>query len=144
MEDINVFNYSKLKLMNEKPSKIVSWLTILAIIFILFTIFSIFLKINLYSQHLGYIEINDNYNLKIIIEDKDFPVRNNYKLYIDNKNYDYKIININKQVGYYELLVNCNIDENLLINNNLVTIKFQRGQTTIIKELIKKLKKGLI
>ena len=144
MEDINVFNYSKLKLMNEKPSKIVSWLTILAIIFILFTIFSIFLKINLYSQHLGYIEINDNYNLKIIIEDKDFPVKNNYKLYIDNKNYDYKIININKQVGYYELLVNCNIDENLLINNNLVTIKFQRGQTTIIKELIKKLKKGLI
>ena len=67
-----------------------------------------------------------------------------YKLFIDNKNYKYKVVNIVKQVGYYELLINCNLDSYLLINNNIVTVRFQKEKTTIFKELEKKITKGLI
>ena len=144
MDNINVFNYSKLKLMNEGPSKLVSWLTIIISLLILFLIFSIFFKYNIYSSHVGYIEISGNYNLKVIVDDKAFPIKNNYKLFIDNKNYKYKVVNIVKQVGYYELLINCNLDSYLLINNNIVTVRFQKEKTTIFKELEKKITKGLI
>ena len=144
MEDINVFNYSKLKLMNDNPSKIISWITILIVVFILFLIFGIFLKFHTYSNYIGYIDISDNYNLKIIVDEKSFPIKNNYKLYIDNKKYDYKIVLIEKQVGYYEVLINCKIDDALLINNNILTITFQKEKTSLIKEIIKKFKKGLI
>lgn len=144
MENINVFVYSKLKLINDRPTKVVSWITILIITFILFLIISIFLKFHIFSRHIGYIELNNNYNLKIIVDDKSFPIKSNYKLYIDNKKYEYKILSVEKQIGYYEILVSCNLDDDLLINNNIVTITFQKEETTLIKEIIKKLKKGLI
>lgn len=142
MENINVFNYSKLKLMNEKPSKIISWITILSIIIVLFIIFSVFFKYHLYSSHVGYID--NNYNLIIIVNNNSFPIKKNYKLYIDNKKYKYKIKNINKQKGYYEILIECKLDDDLLIKNNIITITLKKEQTTLMKELIKKLKKGLI
>ena len=80
MENINVFVYSKLKLINDRPTKVVSWITILIITFILFLIISIFLKFHIFSRHIGYIELNNNYNLKIIVDDKSFPIKSNYKL----------------------------------------------------------------
>lgn len=141
MDDINVFNYSKLKLTDENPSKIISWITILSIMFILFIVFSIFFQYNIYSTYIGYIE---NDNIRIIINDNSFPIKNNYKLFIDNKKYNYKILNLEKNNGYYELLVKCNIDKTLLINNNIVTVNFQKEKTTLMKEIIKKLKKGLV
>lgn len=141
MEDINVFNYSKIKLMNERPSKIVSWNTILFIILILFIIISIFLKYHIYSDYVGYI---DNNNIRIIIDNKSFPVKNNYKLYIDNKKYQYEIINIEKKNEYYELLIKCNLNKSLLINNNVIKVTFQKETTTFMKEIIKKLKRGMV
>ena len=144
MENINVFAYSKLKLMNEKPSKIITWINILLLSLILFIILSIFLKYNIYSTHIGYIEITDNYNLKVIVDNTSLPIKKNYKLYIDNKQYNYKIIKIDKLSGYSEILISAKLDNKVLINNNIVTVRFKKNKTTIMNELIKKIKKGMV
>ena len=144
MENIDVFAFSKLKLMNDKPSRIVSWITILVVFVIFFVVLGIFLNFNIYSSYIGYVEINNDYNLRIIINDKSFPINKNYKLYIDNKRYSYKITKIEKSNGYYELLVNCKLDENLLINNNILTVRFKKYSTTLMKEMLKRIKKGMV
>lgn len=143
MENLNAFNYSKMKLINEKPSKIISWITILCILSLVFILISILFKINKYTNTIGYVEIKEDYNLKIIIDKSLFPIKKNYKLYIEDNKYDYKIIKINKLDTYYELLVDCKLEKELLINNNILKIRFKTGKTTLIKELIKKIKKGM-
>ncbi len=143
MEDINVFVYSKLKLLNEKPSRIISWITILSILSIILLIVSIIFKYHIYSNYIGYVDIEKNHNIKIIIDDKIFPIKKNYKLYLDNKKYKYKIVSINKQKGYYELYIYCDLDKEMLINNNIITVRFEKESTTLLKELIKKLRKGM-
>ena len=143
MENLNAFNYSKMKLINEKPSKIISWITILCILSLVFILISILFKINKYTNTIEYVEIKEDYNLKIIIDKSLFPIKKNYKLYIEDNKYDYKIIKINKLDTYYELLVDCKLEKELLINNNILKIRFKTGKTTLIKELIKKIKKGM-
>ena len=143
MENLNAFNFSKMKLLNEKPSKIISWITILCILSLVFILISILFKINKYYITYGYVEIKDNYNLKIIIDKSSFPIKKNYKLYIEDNKYDYKIININEMDLYYEILVYCNLDNELLINNNILKIKFEIGTTTLMKEFKEKIKKGM-
>lgn len=142
MEDINAFEYSKLKIMNERPSKIVSWITILIILFVILLIISLLFKFNIYQNNIGYID--NNYNLRIIINDSSFPISKKYKLYIDNKRYKYKIIKIEKKDRYYELLIKCKLNKELLISNNIITVRFKKGETTLMKELIKKIKKGMV
>ena len=143
MEEIDVFAYSKLKIMNEKPSKIISWITILATLFFTLLIISIFFKYHLYSNYIGYVQIDNKYNIKVIIDDELPTLNKDYKLYINNHKYKYKIVEINKQVGYYEMYIKCDLDKSILINNNIITVRFKKEQTTLIRELIKKFKKGM-
>ena len=144
MENIDAFEYSKLKLINENPSKVISWITILIVTLVLFLIFSIFLKYNIYKNYIGYIDINDNYNLKIYVDQSSFPLNKKDKLYINNKKYKYKIIKINLLDNYYEILIDCKLDKNLLINNNIINLRFKKGSTTLITEIINKLKEELM
>ncbi len=142
MENISAFEYSKLKLMNEEPSKVISWITILLILLCLFILFSIFFKYNLYEQYPGIIELNDHYNVKLYVDKKIFPLKKNYKMYLDDKKIKYSVYKINDTGTYYELFLDCQLDDNLLINNNLVTIKIKKRQTTLLKEIIRKIRKG--
>ena len=80
MENLNAFNYSKMKLINEKPSKIISWITILCILSLVFILISILFKINKYTNTIGYVEIKEDYNLKIIIDKSLFPIKKNYRI----------------------------------------------------------------
>lgn len=141
MEDINVFVFSKLKLMNEKPSKVISWITILCFLVIIFLIINIFFKYNVYSNYIGYIKDN---NIRIIMDDNSFPIKKDYKLYIGKKKYDYKVLNIEKKEEYYELLINCKLDKKLLIDNNILMVRFKIKKTTLFRIIVDKIKKGLI
>ena len=75
MEDLNTFNYTKMKLLTDKPSKVISWITILCILSLVFILISILFKINKYLNTIGYVEINEDYNLKIIIEKSSLPIK---------------------------------------------------------------------
>lgn len=144
MESINAFEYSKLKLLNENPPKVISWITILILFVILGLFFSVFFQFYIFSTYTGYIDTNDDYNIRVVVDKDIFPIKDNYELYIDNKKYDYEIINIDYYNGYYEVFIDCNLDDEILVNNNIVTVRFQKYKTTLIKEFIKKIRKGLM
>lgn len=141
MEDINVFVFSKLKLMNEKPAKVKLWIIIICNVFIIFLIISIFIKFKIYEKFIGYVEDN---NIRIVLNNDSFPINKTNKLYIDNKQYKYKIIKIQNLNGYYELLIDCKIDKNINIKNNIITVRFKKEDKTLWKIMIEKLKKGLV
>ena len=144
MESINAFEYSKLKLLNENPPKVISWITILILFVILGLFFSVFFQFYIFSTYTGYIDTNDDYNIRVVVDKDIFPIKDNYELYIDNKKYDYEIINIDYYNGYYEVFIDCNLDDEILVNNNIVTVRFKKYKTTLIKEFIKKIRKGLM
>lgn len=144
MENINTFKYSKMRMMNEQPSKIISWLTILIILLFIFILISFFYHFDVYSTVIGYVDINDEYNLRIIIDKKMFPIKKDYELYINNKKYSYKIVDIKEEQQYYQILINCDLESELLINNNIITINLKKGKTTLINELKNQIKKGMV
>lgn len=142
MESYSAFEYSKLKLLSERPSHVISWITILMILLVLFLLFSIFFKYNVYEHYVGVIELENDYNLKVYVDKKIFPLKKDYKLYLDNKKIKYKIVKVNDAGMYQELLLDCKLDDNIMMNNNIVNVKFKKYQTTFLKEIIKKLRKG--
>lgn len=141
MEDINVFVFSKLKLMNERPSKVKSWIIIIGILFVMFLIASMFIRIKIYSKNVGYVDDNI---IRIVLNKDSFPINKNNKLYIGNKQYKYKVLKIESSNGYYELLIDCKIDKKLHIKNNIITVRFKKGEKTLWKIIVEKLKKGLV
>ena len=63
-------------------------------------------------------------------------------MYLNNKKIKYSIYQVNDNGAYYELFLNCQLNDNLLINNNLVTIRIRKRQTTFLKEILRKIRKG--
>jgi len=141
MDKIDVFKNSKMKIMYSSPSRIISWITIVLVIIVSFFIISISYRYNTYIEVISYVNINEKYNIRGIIEKKDMPIKKNYKLYIEGKRYEYEIVDIKEYDNYYELFIKCKVDKNLLINNNLVTLNFIKNKTTLMNEIIKKLRK---
>lgn len=141
MDKIDVFKNSKMKIMYSSPSRIISWITIVLIIIVSFFIISISYRYNTYIEVISYVNINEKYNIRGIIEKKDMPIKKNYKLYIEGKRYEYEIVDIKEYDNYYELFIKCKVDKNLLINNNLVTLNFIKNKTTLMNEIIKKIRK---
>ena len=142
MKEINVFAYSRMKLMNDKPSKVVSWITILSILLILTLVISIFYKYNIYDNYVGYVNLGSDYRLRVIV-DNNYQVKKSYLLYVDNRKYEYKIVDIIHEENYKSILIDCNLKSYLLVQNNVVPVRFLKRRTTLMKEFIKRMKKGL-
>ena len=121
MCDIDVFNNSATVLNNKVPNKIISWITVLIVLLILFILFS-FISFNIYKTSLGYVEGGyvKIYNYDSTIDLKD-------KLYIKDKKYDYRIININNE----EVVLDIELDKSLNIEGNILVINFLRYRTNI-------------
>lgn len=138
MDKLDIYNDSAIILDKKTPKKIISWITILIILILLFIIFS-FLPFNIYKPLVGYVDIVDNNSYLILnINNSDFPVNNNNKLYIKNKKYNYEIVKIEED----KLILRINLDDNLKIQNNMVTVNILKNRTTIFKIIKNKIKKG--
>ena len=134
----DIYNNSAIILNKKQPKKIISWITILIIILILFIIFS-FVPFNIYKPYIGQVYCNEsNSFLDINLEYSDFPVIKNKKLYIKRKEYDYEIIDIYEN----NVRLKINLDEELNINNNLVTLNILEDRTTLFDIIKNKIKKG--
>ena len=122
------------------PNSIVSWITIL-IIFIVVSLILINTPFNTYKSFNGYIfEDNNNFYIKVLVDKSDFPINNKNTLYIKDKKYKYKVINIDKD----EYILDLKLDNNIKIDNNIVIVNIKKEKTTVFKILKNKLKKGLI
>ena len=110
-------------------------LIILTFIFL----FLSFLPFNLYKTKIGYVDIVDNNSYIVLpIDESDFPVHKNKKLFIKNKKYNYKIMKLESD----KLILKINLDNNLKIQNNIVKLNILKDRTTLFKIIKNKIKKG--
>lgn len=138
MDNLDIYNDSAIILDRKTPKKIISWITILIILITLFFFFS-FLPFNIYKPLVGYVDIVDNSSYLILdVNYSDFPINKNNELYIKNKKYNYKIVIIEDN----KLILKINLDNNLKIQNNIVTANILKERTTLFKIIKNKIKKG--
>lgn len=138
MDNLDIYNNSAIILEKKTPKSIISWITILIILILLFIIFS-FIPFNIYKSLVGYVDIVDsNSYLVLNFNYSDFPISINNKLYIKNKQYNYKIVSIEKD----KLILSLNLDNNFKIQNNIITINILKNRTTLFKIIKNKIKKG--
>ena len=137
-DKLDIYNDSAIILEKKTPKKIISWITILIILLSLFVVFSI-IPFNIYKPIIGKVNITNNKTYIILnTNDSDFPFYKNNKLYIKNKEYNYKIVSIEDNL----VLIDINLENNLKIQNNIITVNILKDRTTIFKILKNKIKKG--
>ena len=137
-DKLDIYNDSAIILDKKIPKKIISWITILIILTILFVVFS-FIPFNIYKPLFGYVDITNNSSYLILDFDKsDFPFNKNNELYIKSKKYDYKVVRIEEN----KLILNVNLDNNLKVQNNIVTANVLKNRTTLFNIIKNKIKKG--
>ena len=138
MDKLDIYNDSAIILDKNIPKKIISWITILIILMILFVVFS-FVPFNIYKTFVGYIYIEDNNSYVVLsINESDFPINKNNKLYIQNKKYDYEVVMIQED----KLVLNINLDDNLKIQDNQVILNILKNRTTLFEIIKNKIKRG--
>lgn len=134
------------------PKQIISWITILII-----STFSI-VVVGLYYEYPKYlklrgevIEEQNEFLIKTIVLEDDLLKLKKGKLIIENQYTKHQINYIkttyyldNHEQKYYEVLLNVNLDVHLKKNQLPVLMKLELPKTTLIKEFINSIKKGMI
>lgn len=126
MDDITIFNDSAIILQKKVPKRIISWITILITSFIIFILIS-FIKFNFYKSYIAIYQ-----NGKVVLNGNVSSLKKDDKLYIEHKQYKYKIINIESN----KIFIDINLDDNLKINNNILNVNILKGKTSLF-EIIK-------
>lgn len=151
MFDIDDIKYST-SLMQIKQFKFVFWIIIIIILITLALVISTFFKYYKYVEVLGYVvEVEENYFLKTYVLEDDLRVFIKSKLFVNEKEENFKIIEINNEYfvddklnRLYEVVLDLEIEESLKISNMVVTLKYEHEKTTLVSEIIKFLKKGMM
>lgn len=137
---IDIFN-NKYQIKNRTNNSITYFIMLLVIISLI--IINIFLNYQYYinDSYTGY--INENYKLVLYVD--DISNINKYKLYVENKNYKFKVNSISDEYFIidgkkcYQIELDINLDKDLLIKNNIIEVILQKGKTTVYQ----KIKKGM-
>ena len=122
--------------------------------FILLTVLLTFMSFFQYNPYITLkatvIKDDESYYLKTLVIEKQINDINQNSLIINNKKHKYKIKNISNQYildekynKYYEVLIGVEIEERLIINNNIIDINIELDKTNYLKQIIKKIKKGM-
>lgn len=151
MDNINIFDNSTIIMMRKTPSKIFVWIVVIIIGLIVFLSLSIFYRYNKYLNYIGTIvEEDTQYYIKIFIEEDKLVAFSNNILLIDNKEIEYKVKNISKNyyltpqsVKMHEVVLKCKLNQQLMIDNNMVQLRFKMPQTTAMHDFIENIKKEL-
>lgn len=139
MDNLDIYNNSRVILEKNIPKSIVSWITILCILLILLIIF-FSIPFNVYKNYSGYISTyNHNSYLNLFITKGDFPIHKNGKLYIKNDKYNYEVIEIEDD----KVILKVNLKDEINIDNNVVLVNILSNRTTVFEILKNKIKKGL-
>lgn len=137
-DKLDIYNDSAIILEKKTPKKIISWITILIILLSLF-VSSSMVPFNIYKPVYGKVNITNTGTLvELNFSGSDFPFDKSNKLYIKNKEYSYKVVSIEDNL----VLLDINLDDNLKIQNNIITMNILKNRTTIFKIIKNKIKKG--
>lgn len=124
--------------------KIIIWTISTLLIFLFFIMFIGFYKMNNYLEYEAQVSIQNDVQIIFYAKDSDLNKLKNKKLYINGKKIDYNILEFSKDYyiasdgkNYKQVIMKCEIDEHLKVNNNIINLKFKVGKTTIMDYIIK-------
>ena len=146
---MDVFN-NKYLLNNKKCNIVLIWIMLLIIFFLIFLNIAINYRYKSYEESIGYVKkIDDSFNLVVYVLEEKVSEFYNYGLLVNSSEYDFSINSISdgyyiiEDKKYYEVVLNVELDERLLVENNIVNVIFEKNFTTLYKEFKKGLKKWL-
>ncbi len=145
-------NNSSILINSQTPRRIVSFRTILIVTFITFIIIGNYYKYPRYLNYRGNIIKEDNkYLIKTLIKEDDLLKLKKSNLIIEKESLDFTINYIDpiyyldqQQQKHYEITLNSLLPKEFKQENMPILVKFKLSKTTLVKELIKKIKKGMI
>jgi len=148
--EIDIYNNSSVIYYRKNNIFIPFWITILFICLFLFIMISCFYKYTLVDIYYGKIINNDDSNYIMLEVDEEFILRKkrNY-LNINNEDYKCQLVDSNDKYyilndkKYFNISYECEIPEEINVNNNIVKVKIDKRKTTILNELIIKIRKEL-
>lgn len=133
MNILNLDN-SIVYILNKKfDSKLYYFLIIVTLLFFIFIVLYPYQNILSYNLY-----VDDTY--KLVVDENYFPINENY-LYINNKKYNYSILEIigpyleNKKI-YYEIKISINLKK----KNNIIPVNIYKGKTTLFNKFINNMK----
>lgn len=140
---LSIENYL-LEYKRKLPTMLFLWMMILT--FIIISLVTINKLVTIKNYYLNEGIIKDK-SIIIYVSVKDlYKVVDNNVLYINNKKYNYKIQKISKEIitdntnFYKEITLHVNLDYKLLIDNNIVQLKFVVNEMTIFEYIVNLIK----
>ena len=146
MYDIKQLEQQNKYIIRKEPKKIYVYSYVLIIFSLLFVLVSIFYKFNINKTFISNIIFdNKKYYIETNISKTQLENLEKTKLLIENKEYDYELVNINRNDynNSYNIILSIDFDISKLKNKSYMIITFQTKNTTVFKELVKKIKEEL-
>lgn len=115
------------------------------IFLILMILLILFVLLKKYDDELYFVGLNENNKIKILIKEEDIITLPN-KVILNDKEFDYEIENISLD-NYLDNEINykmLTISSDYKTDEKIVNLKFIKGKTRILKEIIKVIKGGII
>ena len=148
--DIDIFNNSSVIYKRKSSSKITSWINILLISIIIFGLIMYFYEYDISNIYYAKVLNNGDENYLYFSVDQSFISMKNrnyleingdeYKCHLSSFSDNYYLIN-NKKI--WEVYFDCELPDELNVNDNLVEVRVEKRKTTLFKEMVNKLRKEL-
>ena len=145
MDNIDIYRNSSIITLREVPSVIYSWIIILIISFTLFLSCSLLFK---YKKYLSYESYVKNGYIEFYVGQEFFTKYASNEVIINDNKYQYTIIALEpysydmSEPDYWKVTMELSIPKEWIIENNRIILKFLDEETTFMKSIIKKIKKG--
>ena len=137
-------------IVSNKNLKVPMYIKITFIILIIFFICSLIFRIEKFDIYEAQvIRLEDEYYVQVYVPMDKTNFLDNTRVIIDKKEYDYKIINIDKNYIDYDnnkyMIINLfiDLDEKYLINNNYLILKQKNKNKKLFELLVERIKKGM-
>lgn len=150
LDDISIFNNSSVVYSKKTSGAVILWMTILIVIFIIFCFISLFYKFSVSNIYYAKVVKNEKENYIYFDVDEEFISMKNrnylqindeeYKCHLISSSDKYYILNSNK---YWNVTYECDLPEELNINDSLIEVQIEKRKTTLFNELIRKIRKEI-
>lgn len=145
---INVFKNKSTIYLRKSDYKIVSWITILMVSSMLLITLSVFYKFELFTIYHAKVVKDDQDNYISVLVDNEFlKVKNRNYLEINDKEIKCHLIDVSNNyviinnLKYWQVNYECELSDEININNNLLEIKIREKKQSLFQYILKKIRK---
>ncbi|MCI9434201.1 MAG: hypothetical protein HFI86_02835 [Bacilli bacterium] len=139
---MDICKYKDIHILRREPSKIYSFTIIIAITLVLIIIFCFCFKYTKYKYYIANVTENDDgLYLYTTVTKEYFNEISQNRLIIDNREYDFELIEFEKNVydNNYSIILKIASDKNLQ-KNGYVIFSLKKENTTLFKEISERIK----